>query len=267
MPLVTIDKIRGELASSGKFSQECVIQPIQGGAINQSYQLLDNGNHYFVKAFSADPVAIIDRATQFAQLRYLASAGFASTPIYLSQQQSFQVDNWVESPNLLHCGLTSEQQYRLLAQSLAKIHTLANGHQLKLAPLDLPAAWLHYIDLIGTKLTAGQLDNMLHMADYWRHETNAESTVCHNDLALQHVTMAKLVFDWEYSAYSCRYFDIAACLTVNNATPRQAQLLISEYAKVTGLAAQLLKDKVAKMQPLFTFTNQLWCTAADKMHK
>lgn len=258
---LSIQQIRDELILSGLFSATCQLEAINGGVVNKSYALTDNQVRYFVKVFAPDIWVNIDRAQQFTQQIQLALAGLAPQPFYLSSAQSFQVDKWAQGQSLLEGKLTQTQKYQYLAKTLAKIHSLENSQTLSLAPLDLPAKWREYIVKSQQKLT---LTNIQHLEARWVSMTEEHSCVCHNDLSLQHVLFnaSGIVFDWEYAAYSSPYFDIASSLLINSTNLECENILLKEYAIITGIPLSEVEQKVTLMKPITHLTNQLWFAAA-----
>lgn len=272
MTELTIELILKELSSSDLFTDNCQLTAIKGGAVNKSYQLLDNGRLYFVKVFTTDQVfscediVNIDRAKQFTQQQQLALLGMCAEPYYLSSNQSFQVDTWAEGLSLLDVDLADTQKYSYLAQSLVNIHKIENTPALALPSLDLPTKWQEYLSFSKMNLTTTESSQLKRWTKVWSATDTEDVCVCHNDLSLQHVLVgeSRLVFDWEYAAYSNRYFDIASCLLINQANAASEELLLSRYAQLTGIALLEVETKVADMKPLVNFTNKVWCAAAQQ---
>jgi thiamine kinase-like enzyme len=260
---LSIQQIRDELILSGLFSATCQLEAIQGGVVNKSYALTDNQSRYFVKVFAPELSVNMDRTQQFKQQIQLALVGLAPQPLYLSPCQCIQVDKWAHGQSLLEGDLTPTQTYQYLAKTLAKIHSFKDIQTLNLASLDLPAKWREYIarrsqeKLILTKLQ--------HLESRWYSMTEEHSCVCHNDLSLQHVLFnaTGIVFDWEYAAYSSPYFDIASSLQINRANVECENILLMEYAIITGMPLSEVQHKVTLMKPIVNLTNQLWFSAAQ----
>lgn len=261
---LTLELILDELITSDLFSDSCQLKEIKGGAVNKSYQLIDRHDIYFVKVFISDDITNIDRAQQYTQQQQLALLGMCPKPYYLSSHQSFQVDTWVEGLSLLDADLPDIQKYDYLAQSLVNIHNIENTPALALPNLDLPTKWQEYLSLSQTNLTETESIQIQSWAKVWFTADIEDICVCHNDLSLQHVVVgeSRLIFDWEYAAYSNRYFDIASCLLINQASSANEELLLSTYAQLTGIALLDVQTKVANMKPLVNFTNKVWFDAA-----
>ncbi|MGJ8682771.1 phosphotransferase [Paraglaciecola sp.] len=256
--------ILNELSQSGLFSITCQLLKIEGGAVNLSYQLVNEQQVYFVKVFTSDEMVVIDRRKQFEQQKQLALLGLAPKPCFLSIAQSFQVDEWISDESLLKEDLPEAEKCRLLAQSLANIHQINNNSALHYSFLDLPEKWREYVLLANVQVSEIENKQIQDWADIWYQSEPQDLCVCHNDLSLQHVIAnnSEVIFDWEYAAYSNRYFDIASCIQINQIQSENAGVLMTEYARLTATPIVVVKKKVAVMQPLVSFTNKVWFAAA-----
>nr|WP_268820165.1 phosphotransferase [Paraglaciecola sp. G1-23] len=251
------------------FSGDCQINKIVGGAVNLSYQLVNNKQNYFVKVFISDDMVNIDRRRQFIQQQKLASLGIATKPIYLSSEQTFQVDEWAYGTSLLDVEMPEQQKYQALGKALAKIHGIENNPELNLPLLDLPTRWQDYLTKANLALSQSEAVEIEGWTNSWYTAQATDNCVCHNDLSLQHVLFnsSGIIFDWEYAAFSNRYFDIASCLQINQASSSDEQTLITEYAVLSNIPELEVKSKVNAMKPLVKFTNKIWFAAADSKIK
>ncbi|WP_340678855.1 phosphotransferase [Paraglaciecola sp.] len=235
------------------------IEALQGGAINRSFCVEQSEKHYFLKLFDSATMQKLDRKVLFEQQQYLANKGLAAKPVYLSDNRDFQLDQWVDSINLLQSTLSRLEKCQLLAHTLSKIHRV----EIPLATLDLEHDWHYYVSLCGRKLSTVEQQEMSLMLSYWRQESERLSVVCHNDLAFSHITEAPatVVFDWEYSALSTPYFDLASCITINQLSESEQNILMLSYANNMKLRLAEVRTKVKQMLPVVAKTNELWSRA------
>jgi thiamine kinase len=235
------------------------ITALQGGAINRSFCVEQGDKRYFLKLFDNATVEKLDRQALFYQQQYLAKEGLAPSPVYLSNNRDFQLDHWISATNLQQSTLTRLEKCELLAHTLSKIHHF----DMPLVKLDLEHDWRYYLSLCNRKLTTAEQQEMSVMLNYWQQQSQQLSVVCHNDLAFCHVTEspATVVFDWEYSALSNPFFDLASCISINQLSESEQNVLITTYALNMALAVADVRHKVAKMLPVVVKTNELWSLA------
>lgn len=233
----------------------------KGGAVNSSYILTTPTQCFFMKTFESDQVNQLNRKELFDVQKIIWQNGLACEPIYLSNAHSFQLDAWVESHTLASNELGEEQKYIQLANALSQIHRLELNGPL----LDLPLQWANYLKRLPKSNFIKEHKLAQSLANIWYQAPKSDLVFCHNDLSLQHVTVQTppIIFDWEYCAYSNRYFDIAACIEVNQLNGHQQESLLVQYAKLSNVALDILTEKVNDMLPLVNLTSHLWYCAAD----
>ena len=235
------------------------VDAVQGGAINRSFCVRQGQDRYFLKLFDGSTALRLDRKDLFKQQQRLAELGLAAQPVYLSNNSDFQLDQWVASCNLDQSSLNRAEQCKLLALTLSKIHSV----KMPLAKLDLARDWQYYLALSPTALSTFEQQQLDVMLQYWQQQSAEGCVLCHNDLALSHITLAPstVVFDWEYSALSNPFFDIASAITINELNAAEQELLLLHYAIYKQLDVNSVMHKVNCMLPLVIKTNELWTMA------
>ncbi|WP_339768930.1 phosphotransferase [uncultured Paraglaciecola sp.] len=254
--------VLAELVGLEQCQQGLSLKMVQkGGAVNSSYILTTPTQCFFMKTFESDQVNQLNRKELFDVQKIIWQNGLACEPIYLSNAHSFQLDAWVESHTLASNALGEEQKYIQLANALSQIHRLELNGPL----LDLPLQWANYLKRLPKSNFIKEHKLAQSLANIWYQAPKSDLVFCHNDLSLQHVTVQTppIIFDWEYCAYSNRYFDIAACIEVNQLNGHQQESLLVQYAKLSNVALDILTEKVNDMLPLVNLTSHLWYCAAD----
>lgn len=235
------------------------IKAIQGGALNLSFCVLCDDKRYFLKLFDDSTTALIERSRLFYQQLMLERKGMAPMPLYLSNKNDFQLDQWVDGITLNQSQLSKSEKCQRLAQALHTIHQL----DIAIPKLDLEKDWQRYISISNTLLSSIQQNELTELLSFWQQECAELSVVCHNDLSFSHVveTEQNLIFDWEYIAVTSPFFDIASCCKINQLNAHERQILIKEYAQCSLFDELKVKEKVNKMQPIVDKTYELWTKA------
>lgn len=254
--------LEAELKELDFIQSDFYLKAFNGGTVNSSYRLETSNNRYFVKTFESDEITILDRKKLFDVQRELAVKEFAVTPIYLSKSCSFQIDQWFDSPTLDQVDLSNRIITKSLASALSKLHNT----KIDAPELDLPRQWQHYLSLIDVSLTILEQQTLENYADIWHQACSTKTVFCHNDLALSHVTHTQpnKIFDWEYCAISCPYFDLASCIAVNGLSATDEASLCAYYSEESEQRLSEVIAKVTIMKPLVELTNKLWYEAARK---
>lgn len=254
-------KMQAELANLPFIHPDFRLVQFNGGTVNSSYLLESGDKRYFVKTFESDEINLLNRESLFKIQQTLAKQGLSVEPVYLSKLNHFQIDHWVEELTLDDAQLTGLEVTKRLAATLAKIHSL----EINAPSLDLPSQWQHYLEITqdnSPKLNPTDLHNM---SATWQRACAEKRVFCHNDLALAHVTQSQpsIVFDWEYCATSCPYFDLASCIKVNGFNATDQASLCAYYAQYSELSLLEVLNQVKTMQPLVDFTYSLWYQSAN----
>jgi thiamine kinase len=255
-----IEDLTDEIASLDFIHQDFELTAFNGGTVNSSYCLASGTDKYFVKTFESDRVAILDRFALFNLQHQLADLKLTPQPIYLGKQQNFQIDLWIDKPTLENCTLSNLEKTNRLAEVLALIHSI----QISTSSLNLPAQWIHYEKVIGGTVVEDRVRE--EYSSQWKESCDSHSTLCHNDLALNHITLADpvMIYDWEYCALSSPYFDIASSIAINGLSKTDEASLYAAYALKTGQMLSEVVSGVLAMKPLVELTNKLWYAAADQ---
>jgi thiamine kinase-like enzyme len=255
----SIEELTDEIASLDFIHGDFKLTAFNGGTVNSSYCLTSTADKYFLKTFESDRVASLDRLNLYTLQQQLADLKLSPQPIYLGKLQNFQIDVWVDTPTLENASLSSLEKTNRLAEALALIHSI----NISAPTLNLPEQWIHYENLIGKSA----FDNGLRekYSKLWKKSCDFRSTLCHNDLALNHVAVSEpaLIYDWEYCALSTPYFDIASCIAINGLGKTDEAALYAAYALKTGQMLSEVVSKVSAMKPLVEITNKLWYAAVQ----
>jgi thiamine kinase len=238
------------------------LKPLNGGAVNSSYYLEASNKSYFVKTFESDKVALLDRKKLFDIQLELASKGLAVKPVYLSKSCDFQIDEWLDIPTLDQADVSNLTATQSLASALSILHNI----KINAPKLNLPLQWRHYLSVINMSVSASEQKTLDSYAAIWNQACLTKSVFCHNDLALSHViyTQPSKIFDWEYCAISCPYFDLASCVAINGFGAADEASLYAFYAQHSEQRLSEVIAKVSIMKPLVELTNKLWYQAAHQ---
>jgi thiamine kinase-like enzyme len=254
--------MEAELADLEFIQSDFHLIALNGGTVNSSYRLETSNKNYFVKTFESDKIVLLDRNRLFNIQLELADKGLAVKPVYLSKLRDFQIDQWLDIPTLDQADVSKLNVIKSLASALSMVHnTEINAPQ-----LDLPMQWQHYMSLIDLPVSASQQQTLDSYAVIWYQACSAKAVFCHNDLASSHVTYIQpsKIFDWEYCAISCPYFDLAACVTINDLGTADEASLYAFYAQYNEQRLSEVTAKVTTMKPLVELTNRLWYQALHK---
>jgi thiamine kinase-like enzyme len=251
--------LEGELKCLDFIQSGFHLTTLNAGTINSSYRLETSNNCYFVKTFESDKVALLDRRGLFDIQLVLADKGLAVQPVYLSKSGGFQIDQWLDMPTLEQADVSSLNITKSLASALSILHKT----KITAPDLDLPSQWQHYMSLIDEPISASKQQIINNYAAIWHQACSTKAVFCHNDLALSHVTYAQpsKIFDWEYCATSCPYYDLASCIAVNGLSSTDEASLYAFYAQYTEQRISEVIAKATIMKPLVELTNKLWYEA------
>ena len=260
------------------------------GAVNRVYRVQDsvNGSSYLsegplqsdkqqkldntlvdlaVKWMGNDDFSGVERSHQFALQQQLYGLGIAPQPIWLSDDETIWVEQWVDNSNSA-THFTHRLSVHTLAETLARIHSLP----ITARPLNLAARWLHYRDIAQLDMNSELYlkAQALRKKAIKSEEDNDDYVLCHNDLLTNHLLISTentlKVIDWEYAAMGNRYFDLASCCLINKLNDLESCDLVKHYAAIMNIDEQEALEKLKLHIEIVAITNDLWFAAlnADK---
>ncbi|WP_394222033.1 phosphotransferase [Alteromonas gracilis] len=256
-----------------RLSDNIQVSQHPSGAVNHVYRVQDNvvnkqlsdefSRDFAVKWMGNDDFSGVNRAHQFALQQQLFKLGIAPQPLWLSDDETIWVEQWLE--NTSNPELTPKQ----LATALALIHQLP----VTARPLELAARWQHYI-----KAAALDEDSFLFKkaqalrSNVIQSEQNDQDYVlCHNDLLINHLMLTPnnelKVIDWEYAAMGNRYFDLASCGLINKLSKASSLDLVKHYASVMNIDENYAVKNFELHVDIVEVTNDLWFAALEKGKK
>lgn len=252
-------RILQELQASDMFDGQLTLQPMQGSTINKSYKLMCDDRPYFLKTFELNHFTPTDRQALYMLQTELADAGKAPKPHYLACNHDFQVEDWINHTALAKADVSKAEKIRTLAQTLWEIHQLPTFA----LSIDLPADWLMYMEMAGLTPDQLLLDKLEYCKQLWLESHQHDQVLCHNDLAMEHIAFGSpaVVFDWEYAACGSRFFDLAACSSINKLTPGELEQLIADYSELSAIPVKEVSEQTADQVPVVELTNELWYAA------
>ena len=239
--------------------------------VTASRETLGQTQSYLVKYLGKTDFMPFDRQCTLALQSRLAELSLAPQPLVLSDDQHYLVEQWVP-----RCPTMSRSA---LIDKLGVL--MADLHQIDVAQANIDAsalALLSHWQGYWQQLTAGS-DDLWRKRAIFEHQIEALTPIwrdtelnclCHHDLSLQHIASLEnnVIYDWEYGAIGCRFFDLAHAIQVNQLTmAEQCQLLqrymlhLHEIHRQTQLTLDTLVCSVNRMMPLATLTNELWWAA------
>lgn len=252
------------------------------GAVNRVYRVRDPGNAQFpwrvnhlqngdqqnrrdipidlaVKWMGDDDFSGVNRAHQFALQQQLYGLGIAPQPIWLSDDETIWVEQWLENSDSATLSMFD------LAETLVRIHSLP----VTARPLDLASRWRHYSDI-------AQFDesNDLYLkAQTFRtkviksEQDDEDYVLCHNDLLINHLLLSAdntlKIIDWEYAAMGNRYFDLASCCLINKLEIDDSRELVKHYAKCMDINESDALERFELHTEIVAITNNLWFAALN----
>lgn len=249
--------------------KDYLVKALNAGLINHNYYVADRHHDLLFKVCAKNEILPIDRQVVFDVQTELAIIGMAAKPLYLSANKLYYCEQWQadaktlldERHRLISASNTLSQANSALIPQLAE--ALCNVHHSHVkAPVirlseHLMAYWSH-IKSPSVELQH-EYNDMLAFCDMYSIEHRSDFVLCHNDLHMGHVTIdSGIIFDWEYAAYGCRYYDIASSALINEFDQNETQSLCSEYAKLRDQDPVEVYAAVQNVIKLTHFTFKLW---------
>lgn len=253
-------QIIAELVEAEVVTPNAVLNSIESGAVNQSYRLQHRDKSYFLKTFELNHFIPTDRQALYFLQEQLADLNHAPRPFYLSKKHDFQLEQWVEHTSLAESSLLENAKIQYLAQTLFDIHQLP----IYAVSIDFPDDWHMYMELAAIRPDNPLQARIASCKKTWLNTHQYDQVLCHNDLAMEHVSMSKtsVVFDWEYAACGNRFYDIASCAVINRLSPIQKLQLMQDYSQISGISETDVIEQTMEQMPLVELTNELWFAAA-----
>ena len=236
---------------------QLTFEPVRQGLANSVFRASCGGQSWAVKLLGPATFSAVNYTVVAKLQQQLAMCDLAPVVTAYDSALRVWVEEWVDTPEQQSLDIGQ------LAHALAAIHQSdINAPTLALLP-----CWQHYLEQLPTKAArsySAQRDKLVSVISQFSHYQ--DFCFCHNDLSFAHLVGASRnkVVDWEYAATGNRYFDIAACVLINELNSAQQQQLCDEYAQQAGKSADLVERSVAAFLPVVDFTNRLWTAAAER---
>ena len=251
------DKQLSDFIAGACGASQLTFEPVRQGLANSVFRASSGGQSWAVKLLGPATFSAVNYVVVAKLQQQLAVSGLAPVVTAYDPALRVWIEEWVDTP----------EQPSLDIDRLA--HALANIHQCDIsAPtLALLPCWQHYLEQLPTRAArsfSAQRAKLLPVISQFSHYQ--DFCFCHNDLSFAHLvgTARNKVVDWEYAATGNRYFDIGACILINELNSQQQQQLCDEYAHQTGHSAGSVEKGVAAFLPVVDFTNRLWTAAAER---
>lgn len=237
--------------------QPFTLTPFESGGTNRHF-CVEADTKYFLKVFQTNELQVVSRNQQYAVQSQVAKFDLAPTPLALSSCNRFWLEQWLDGG--VQQRQVDDSDVSILANALSAIHRLPVTAQ----TLNIEAEWYRYLHLAESETMPFQneINELLE-----RYGSSNDHCFCHNDLHVSHIVKGEqlTILDWEYAAIGNRYFDLAACIQVNQLNAMQVEALLTEYAQHTGLAKSSVTQRTSAMIPVVDFTAQLWHNAYTKV--
>ncbi|MDT0582918.1 MULTISPECIES: phosphotransferase [Alteromonadaceae] len=247
-------------------SDDALLYPLSGGAINHSFYLNDEKNEFLVKCFEGEEATNIDRLERFELQAHLAKKKVAPAPLYICPDNGIYVEQWIKQHRSQIPLFFDELHVNALVKSMSLIHKINVNTRV----IDLPAEWRNYLESIPSP-SSFVIEQVAAVTEKWNKQANEQSSswvFCHNDLVWAHLCPpTKIILDWEYAGIGNRYFDLLSCAKVNNFNSEQHDLLLSAYAKYNEIAIDDVYQECAIQSEYLQLTYQLWYDAVGLQPK
>ncbi len=227
---------------------------VRQGPANRVFKVSNGKQAWAVKLLGPDTFSAVDYANVYCLQQQLCEQGVAPSLSGFDKDARVWVETWVETP---------EQdiiETSLLATALWRVHQCdVNAPTLALVPV-----WQHYLEQLPSRQArpfVAQRDRLTQLLA--THSRYDDYCFCHNDLSFAHLVgmQRDKVIDWEYAAIGNRYFDLAACVVINELDSAQISALCDAYAGVSGFEPAKVRQQTDIFLPIVQFTNDLWTAA------
>lgn len=238
-------------------TDDAIVYPLSGGAINRSYYLNDEPNEFMVKEFLGENSLCIDRQERFELQLILWKKDLAPKPIYLSSGTDIYVEQWITQHASQMLLVLDTLHINALATALTRVHKSA----VKAKLVDLPKQWEQYLTTLENPSLC-LVKEVAKETEKWStgiESASHEQVFCHNDLVWAHLCLpTQIILDWEYAGIGNRYFDILSCAKVNGLNTQQHDLLLIAYAKQNNIPINEVYDGCSQQASFMELTYQLW---------
>ncbi|MGL5813317.1 MAG: phosphotransferase [Aeromonas sp.] len=233
------------------------LEPLGEGLTNCNYRLtLPSGRSGFLRRGHPDPVRLgIDRATEWQLYRGAMGQGIALPCHHSDPASGLMLLDWCDEPNWALSPPPPDEQPRLLAEVLGRMHRLpvpkvvmavrahAKGYRDRLAQVP---GWLPALE--RALLASREPD------DCW--------LPCHHDLNPANLLGPKpWVIDWEYGAAGHPGFELASIVRTHDWCEEQQRQLENCYLEGREAAHKLLNGKGFQAEaflPWVDYIGLLW---------
>lgn len=254
------EELLAHLQEPLSLSDDALLYPLSGGAINHSFYLNDEKNEFLVKCFEGEEATNIDRLERFELQAHLAKKKVAPTPLYICPDNGVYVEQWIKQHRSQIPLFFDELHINALVKSMSAIHKIKINTRI----IDLPVDWRNYLESIPSP-SSFIIEQVAATTERWNKQAKEESSswvFCHNDLVWAHLCPpTKIILDWEYAGIGNRYFDLLSCAKVNNFNTEQHDLLLSAYAQHNGFSIDDVYQECAIQSEYLQLTYQLWYDA------
>ncbi len=228
------------------------LKRIAQGAINHNYQVQNKQSCILLKVLAQSNKLPINRVHVFKLQEELAILGLAPKPIFLSEDQLFYCEEWIDFE-----AIPLEDAIQSLSEALYSIHNCFIP-----APIiPLIQHWQIYWQKI-IQPTPELTDKYHKMCQQWYAYLNTHKdrfVLCHNDLHVSHMCSPNgPILDWEYAGLGCQYFDIASCCIINKLNCSQKIALCQHYAELANKSAQEVIERTENITEIVEFTYNIW---------
>jgi thiamine kinase-like enzyme len=205
-----LNKGINELVEHDLIDSQCSqfeIKEINAGTVNHNFFVRDSRTQLLFKVFANNHALPIDRNLVFTLQTQLAIVGIAPAPLYLSGNQIYYCEQWVNNSHTLldekqllekSCLAQTAIQQLLapLSQALYNVHNAHFGAPALDLSKHLQVYWA-CIESPSDKLKQ-EFDDMLNFCDTYMKQHKSEFVLCHNDLHIDHVSQnSDIIYDWE----------------------------------------------------------------------
>jgi thiamine kinase len=237
-----------------------IIRKLSSGLSNYSI-LVDAGNRLVVRIDGLNPTALgLNRQAEYRVLAAASATGIAPQPVYYNPDLGVLVYQYVDA------GETRDTDIVKTANLIRKIHSLPPIH----FRLDLRERLTRYEkhiehrgDPLPSELASARKQTLQMLSSLQNREQDL--VLCHNDLhSANRITTAQenlIAIDWEYTAMTSRWFELAVTAVSDDLNEAQKSTLVSSYLNRGPSAEE--EELFAKHQHIYRYLELLWFYCLD----